>query len=88
MVGRMNEKKDFFRPPLPPNVNSVNMILSCIFPRICVDYLREHAATNLNICCTVFSGMFFRFRGEHSMHTEPFKLSNGLLGAKTVYLQH
>ena len=27
-------------------------------------YLRDHAATDLNIFCTVFPDVFLRFRGE------------------------
>ena len=39
-------------------------------------YLRDHAATILNICCTVFSDSCFRLQGECLKHTEPFQLSN------------
>ena len=34
--------------------------------------LRDHAATNLNIYCTVFCGVFFRFCGEIPINFEPF----------------
>ena len=49
-------------------------------------YLRDHAATILNICCTVFSDSCFRLQGECLKHTEPFQLSNMILGLKTADL--
>ena len=34
--------------------------------------LRGHAATDLNICCTVFPDVFFRFQCEVPMYFDPF----------------
>ena len=47
--------------------------------------LRDHAATDLNIYCTVFPGVIFRFLGEFSMHIKPFQPSNGLLVLKMPF---
>ena len=49
--------------------------------------LRGHAAMNLNICCTVFWDVFFRFQGEILMHFEPFQPTNRLLVLKTAFRQ-
>ena len=48
-------------------------------------YLRDHVTTDLNIYCTVFPGVIFRFLGEFSMHIKPFQPSNGLLVLKTAF---
>ena len=49
--------------------------------------LRDHAARNLNFCCTLFLGVCFRFWGKGPMYTEPCKPSNRLLGVETVTKQ-
>ena len=49
-----------------------------------IELLRDHVATDLNICCTVFPDVFFRFRGEPLMYFEPFQPSNRLLVLKTA----
>ena len=49
--------------------------------------LREHAARNLNFCCTLFLGVCFRFWGKGPMYTEPYEPSNRLLGVETVTKQ-
>ena len=40
---------------------------------------------NLNICCTVFWDVFFRFQGEILMHFQPFQPTNRLLVLKTAF---
>ena len=49
--------------------------------------LRCHVAMNLNICCTIFWDVFFRFQGEILMHFEPFQPTNRLLVLKTAFRQ-
>ena len=48
-------------------------------------YLRGDAARDLDICCTLFSGVWFRLWSEFLMYTEPYETSIGLVGVKTVY---
>ena len=50
-------------------------------------HLRDHAARNLNFCCTLFLGVCFRFWGKGPMYTEPYEPSNRLLGVETVTKQ-
>ena len=47
--------------------------------------LRGDAARDLDICCTLFPGVWSRLLSEFLMYTEPYETSIRLIGVKTVY---
>ena len=49
-----------------------------------IPYLRGDAARDLDICCTLFSGVWFRLWSEFLMYTEPYETSIRLVGVKKV----
>ena len=53
------------------DVHLRDLLQVCYFKPFC-RFLRGHAATNLNICCTLLWGMSVKFRNKCLRHFQPF----------------